>query len=202
MTLSVPLETSVTTPGREHLRALAERRFERSIARCTRFFDDHADVVPRACLAMARRFERGGRLLVFGAGAALTDARHVSVEFVHPVLVGKRALPAMVVPAPGVETNAALQVLGRADDIALWIASHDDEAGRRALGHARGHGMLTIALEGGWAAAIDDRPADFVFRVPDDDPFVVQEVHETLYHVLWELVHVFLEPRIPGAARP
>ena len=29
------------------------------------------------------------------AGPYLTDAQHVSVEFVHPVIVGKRALPAL-----------------------------------------------------------------------------------------------------------
>ena len=44
---------------------------------------------------MAQRFLRGGRLLAFGRGPYATDAMHVSVEFVHPVIVGKRALPAL-----------------------------------------------------------------------------------------------------------
>ena len=44
---------------------------------------------------MSERFLRGGRLLAFGRGPYATDARHVSVEFVHPVIVGKRALPAL-----------------------------------------------------------------------------------------------------------
>jgi D-sedoheptulose 7-phosphate isomerase len=35
--------------------------------------------------------------------------------------------------------------------------------------------------------------AGFAFRVESADPFVVQEVQETLYHVFWELVHVFFE---------
>ena len=30
---------------------------------------------------------------------------------------------------------------------------------------------------------------------PTDDPFVAQELVETLYHVLWELVHVFFDHR-------
>ena len=38
---------------------------------------------------------RGGSLLAFGRGPYATDAQHVSVEFVHPVIVGKRALPAL-----------------------------------------------------------------------------------------------------------
>ena len=32
-------------------------------------------------------------------------------------------------------------------------------------------------------------------RAPGDDPFVRQELIETLYHVLWELVHVFFDHR-------
>ena len=48
---------------------------------------------------MAERFARGGRLLACGASAAdWSDARHVAVEFVHPVIVGKRALPALALP--------------------------------------------------------------------------------------------------------
>ena len=31
------------------------------------------------------------KLMVFGMGGASTDAQHVAVEFVHPVIVGKRA---------------------------------------------------------------------------------------------------------------
>ena len=34
-------------------------------------------------------------MLAFGRGPYATDAQHVSVEFVHPVIVGKRALPAL-----------------------------------------------------------------------------------------------------------
>jgi D-sedoheptulose 7-phosphate isomerase len=55
--------------------------------------------------------------------------------------------------------------------------------------------MLTLALTG----PVDATPADFHFAVPSDDPCVVQEVHEMLYHVLWELVHVFFERRGVGA---
>src|SRR5579862_4610879 len=54
-----------------------------------------ADAVADACHAMAIRFHQGGKLVVFGVGASSTDAQHVAVEFVHPVIVGKRALPAI-----------------------------------------------------------------------------------------------------------
>jgi D-sedoheptulose 7-phosphate isomerase len=38
------------------------------------------------------------------------------------------------------------------------------------------------------------------FDPPSDDSFVRQELCETLYHVLWELVHVFVEHLVPSSA--
>jgi D-sedoheptulose 7-phosphate isomerase len=182
------------TVGRDALRAVVARRFERSTALPTRFFAAHADAVSRACQAMAARFARGGRLLVLGRGAAASDAQHVAVEFVHPILVGKRALPAVALGAD----DHALATLGRPQDIALAIThGARDEGFRAALGAARARGLLTIAL--GVQGDAADR-ADFVFDVSAPDPFVAQEIHETLYHVLWELVHVFLDAVVPANA--
>ena len=59
------------------------------------FFARETLRLAEACREMAERFQRGGRLLAFGRGPYATDAQHVSVEFVHPVIVGKRALPAL-----------------------------------------------------------------------------------------------------------
>src|SRR6202165_751988 len=59
------------------------------------FFSREATPLAEACREMSDRFLRGGRLLAFGRGPYATDAQHVSVEFVHPVIVGKRALPAL-----------------------------------------------------------------------------------------------------------
>src|SRR5947199_10105319 len=77
------------------LRALVTARFTQSMSVPEAFFNAEAGRIAEACWAMARRFHQGGRLLAFGNGAWATDAQHVSVEFVHPVIVGKRALPAL-----------------------------------------------------------------------------------------------------------
>lgn len=170
------------------LHALGQARFGRLQQAVEDFFSAQADTVSAACLAMARRFHRGGRLLAWGAGAAASDASHVVVEFVHPVIVGKRALPALVLEQ---DPAARLGLLGRPEDIVVAIAPGGaDPAGAALLSRAREQGLLTLALTGREA---DYGEADHRFTVHDDDPTVVQEVHETLYHVLWELVHVFLE---------
>src|SRR5215831_4649942 len=87
----------MTTPhsSLSNLLELVEQRFAQSTSVPEAFFAQEEEQIARACWAMARRFHQGGRLLAFGNGAAATDAQHVAVEFVHPVIVGKRALPAL-----------------------------------------------------------------------------------------------------------
>jgi len=144
--------------------------------------------------------------VAFGAGAATTDAQHVSVEFVHPVIVGKRALPAVAlandVPSAlglsfrdaGLSIARQLGVMGRPEDIALGMVHAPGEPGTDAVGNALKEaaitGMLPVAIGG--SSAVPDA-GEHTFSVGTADPFIVQEVHETLYHVLWELVHVFFE---------
>lgn len=147
--------------------------------------------VPRLaalCREMARRFLEGGRLLAFGQGAAATDAQHISVEFVHPVIVGKRALPALDL-GPTFETS--LPVLITAADIVVGFAfPPPDAAVDEALDTARRAGGLTVGLS--------SEAAEYSFPLPGEDPFVSQEIAEVLYHLLWESVHVFFEHREQG----
>jgi D-sedoheptulose 7-phosphate isomerase len=189
------------------LHLLAESRFQQSIDMPLRFFEAEAERVSQACLAMARRFHRNGRLLAFGAGNAVTDAQHVSVEFVHPVIVGKRALPAIALGTDmaatvglamgaGWEQTYARQLdaLGRSEDIALGIdATGNDTAVLTGLTKAAEKGMLTIGLTGGDGGGLATTELDFCFVIPTGDTAVIQETHETLYHIFWELVHVFFE---------
>jgi D-sedoheptulose 7-phosphate isomerase len=172
----------------------------------------HAEDVARTCHAMAVRFHRGGKLVVFGNGGPSTDAQHVAVEFVHPVIVGKRALPAIsltsdVATLTGVANRVGLaetfahqiRFLAEPADIALGLSTDGNCANvLRGLEQAREVGMLTVALVGGDGGAIaGSGAADHVLIARSTDPRVVKEVHVTMYHVLWELVHVFFEQ--PGA---
>ena len=129
---------------------------ERSLAN-REFFAAESGRLAALCDDMALRFLRGGRLLAVGEES---DARHIAVEFVHPVIVGKRALPALAMP-----TIEALELECEPDDIVVVFS----ERGVRIEGES--------------------------FCPPTDAPFIRQELIETLYHVLWELVHVFLEHR-------
>ena len=199
-----PTAARLAAAGDDALRAFA-RRSEPidSLA-------EQADAVASACHAMAVRFHQGGQLVVFGTGGASTDAQHVAVEFVHPVIVGKRALPAIslttdVATVTGIAEREGmdaifshqLRYLAGPGDIALGICATGHCGSVLAgLATARELGLLTIALTGlaGQAAA------DHVLVAGSDDPRVVKEMHVTMYHLLWELVHVFLEQ--PGTLSP
>ncbi|HKY77945.1 MAG TPA: SIS domain-containing protein [Acidimicrobiia bacterium] len=167
-----------------------------------------AGAIANACADMAARFHAGGKLVVFGNGAGATDAAHVAVEFVHPVIVGKRALPALSLSNDAAALTglaerhglagiyaAQLALVADSGDIALGICGTGPvESVLRGLAEARRLGLLTVALTGrdpgGAGVAI---PADHLLRAESDDPRIVKEIHVTMYHVLWELVHVFLE---------
>ncbi len=154
-----------------------------------RFFEAEAERLARLCHLMAERFARGGRLVAFGhSPAARSDARHVAVEFVHPVIVGKRALPAIGLAGEGGELAVQTELLARPDDIAMAFGAGDpDGEAAAAIAVARQRACLTIAF-----ACVG---AEYEFVPPTEDADVGQELVETLYHVLWELVHVFFEHR-------
>jgi D-sedoheptulose 7-phosphate isomerase len=175
-------------PGSPPLDALAARLAERLRARnpvVRAFFEREAAPLARAAREMAQRFGRGGRLYAFGHGPYGTDAAHVSVEFIHPVIVGKRALPAL---DASVAPEALVDALVGPDDMALGFGPPESDL--RVIGalrQAHRKGAFTLA----WPGA--DGDADHAVSAPTADEHVHQEAFEVLGHTLYESVHVFLE---------
>jgi D-sedoheptulose 7-phosphate isomerase len=152
------------------------------------FFSQQAHALAIACREMAERFLHGGRLLAFGRGSYSTDAQHVSVEFVHPVIVGKRALPALDLSAL---MRPWLEVILRPEDIVMGFGPPEgDTEVWAALEFAHARGAMTFALPG--------PNGSYALKPATQDPFIHQELVEIFYHTLWETVHVFLEYRELG----
>jgi D-sedoheptulose 7-phosphate isomerase len=152
------------------------------------FFPRESARLAVACQAMAERFLRGGRLLAFGRDQYATDAQHVAVEFVHPVIVGKRALPALDL---SLSPRQWVATLARPEDMVMGFAppAGDPEVDT-VLRTAREKGAMTFALPG--------TAGDYAVASPSSDPYIHQEMVEILYHTLWETVHVFFEHRQLG----
>ncbi len=152
------------------------------------FFSREAPRLAEACREMSERFLRGGRLLAFGRGPYATDAQHVSVEFVHPVIVGKRALPALDL---SVLFRPWLEAILRPEDIVMGFGPPEGDSEVWAtLQEARLQQAMTFALPG--------VEGSYAVDAATQDPFMHQEMIEVLYHTLWETVHVFFEHRELG----
>lgn len=152
------------------------------------FFPAQSLRLAKACRLMSERFLAGGRLLAFGRGPYATDAQHVSVEFVHPVIVGKRALPALDL---SMAYEAWVRTLLLPEDIVMAFGPPGGDADcLGVLAQARARGALTFALPGA--------DADYAVEPPTSDPYIHQELIEVLYHTLWETVHVYFEHRELG----
>jgi D-sedoheptulose 7-phosphate isomerase len=153
-----------------------------------RVFTREAPRLAEACREMSERFLRGGRLLAFGRGPYATDAQHVSVEFVHPVIVGKRALPALDL---SILFRPWLEAILHPDDIVMGFGPPEGDPEVWAtlqLAHLKD--AMTFALPG--------LEGSYGLEAGIQDPFMHQEMVEILYHTLWETVHVFFEHRELG----
>src|SRR4029453_269094 len=146
----------------ETLQSVAADALEQRVKPVEALADD-AEQVAAARHANAVPFNRGGKLVCFGSGGPSTDAQHIAVEFVHPVIVGKRALPAIsltgdVATLTSIASREGyaevyahqLRYLAAPEDIALGVSvDGDDAAVLRGLEAAAGLGMLTNLLRGG-----------------------------------------------------
>ncbi|HEU4413677.1 MAG TPA: SIS domain-containing protein [Candidatus Angelobacter sp.] len=176
------------TSSRPSLAAQIEERLLTRNLVMEEYFARDATRLATACREMAERFLKGGRLLAFGRGPYATDAQHVSVEFVHPVIVGKRALPALDL---SLSFRPWMEAILLPEDIVMGFGPpENDHQVLAALASAQMRGAMTFALPGGHGS--------FALEPPTNDPFIHQELIEILYHTLWETVHVFFEHRELG----
>jgi hydrogenase maturation factor len=142
-----------------------------------------------AALDLARRFHNGATLWVISPQWE-PHAHHVAVEFVHPVVMGKRALAAVALVGP--DPVAQARVAANPGDLVLAIAAADTPAVLDVMRRAPAWGVRTLWIGFG------DRPpagaADHILWIDSEDPMVPATGGLVLlYHLLWELTHVCFE---------
>ncbi|MFV8165026.1 hydrogenase assembly protein HupF [Mycobacterium sp. 134] len=157
---------------------------------------DLAADLAAAALDVARKFHDGATLWVI-APQWEPHAHHVAVEFVHPVIVGKRALPSVALVEP--DPVAQARVAGQPGDLLLAVASADQPAAVDAMRRAAAWGVTTVWI--GCGPRPPAGAAHHVLWVDSDDPMVPATGRFVLiYHLLWELTHVCFEH--PGLLTP
>jgi D-sedoheptulose 7-phosphate isomerase len=185
------------------LRESVLRKCRESVTTKEAFFSENADRITECCEAMAKAFDAGGRLFVMGNGGSSCDAQHIAVEFMHPIIEKRAPLPCIalsndtaLLTAVGNDQDFSmafvqqLKVLAREGDIILGITTSGKSANiTRALRTARDMGLLCIGFsgrDGGTLPAV----CHHCFTVPSFNIHRIQETHETLLHVMWDLLHV------------
>lgn len=181
----------------------------------TAFFEANKETIIAASLHLARAFQRGHKLLVCGNGGSATDAQHVAVEFMHPITVGRKALPAIclandmamvtaVANDVGFDDVFSRQIiaLGSAGDVLLGISTSGNSQNLlHAFATARRMKLGTIGFAGddGGKMASPNSPEsaliDFCLTVPTASIHRIQESHVALYHIMWDMVHTFLQSK-------
>ncbi len=151
--------------------------------------EDLSTDLAAAALVLARRFAAGATLWCV-APAWEPHAQHVAVEFVHPVIVGKKALPAVALTGP--DLVATVRMSARPGDVVVAVAAADQPEVASVMRRAPAWGATTLWIGSGPRPAAG--AADHVLWLDDPDPrlpatggFVL------LYHLLWELTHVCFE---------
>jgi hypothetical protein len=150
-----------------------------------------------AALDLARRFAAGATMWCVAAQWP-AHGRHVAVEFVHPVIVGKRALPAVSIEGP--DRVDTLRLLARPGDVLLAVSSSQDVTTRDLLARSQTWGLERIWLGAG--PQPQSAMAEHVIWLAEGDASRAARSGEVvlLYHLLWELTHVVFEH--PGLLIP
>jgi len=184
-------------------RAKVMRKCQESIEVKQNFFERYADEIGELSQKMGERFLSGHRMWVMGNGGSACDAQHVAVEFVHPIIEKRRALPAFdLVSQVSVLTSISndkdfsrvfidqIELLGAEDDMALAISTSGKSPNLiYALEAGRKKGMLTISFSGKDGGRLPEF-SDYCFTVPSFSIHRIQESHVALLHILWDLTHV------------
>jgi D-sedoheptulose 7-phosphate isomerase len=197
----------------EDLRFSLMEKARESIEVKSRFFEENKDTILAASLEMARAFHRGRKLLVCGNGGSATDAQHIAVEFMHPVTVGRKALPAIclnndiamvtaVANDVGFDDVFSRQIiaLGKEGDVLLGISTSGNSVNLlHAFETARRMKLIRVGYAGDDGGKMEEMRAggllDFCLTVPTSSIHRIQESHMTLYHIMWDMVHSFLQQR-------
>ncbi len=152
-----------------------------------------ADDLAATAFTLAKRFAAGATMWSIAPGWE-PHALHIAVEFVHPVIMGKRALPAVALTGPDLVDLVRVSV--RPGDVVVAVSGADNPQVRSVMRRAPAWGATTIWLgsgdrpQGGFKAS----PADHVLWLDDPDPRVPATGGFVLfYHLLWELTHVCFE---------
>lgn len=187
----------------------AIRAFEDSAEVKRRFVHEHADRIVQVAQLIARAFQEGHKVLLFGNGGSSTDASHIAAEFVGRYHRDRNPFPALALATDMAALTCIandydyaeifarqINAHGQKGDIAIAISTSGNSANVvKGVEAARGRGLITVGWTGGKGGKLASL-VDYPFVVPSTVTARIQESHITLGHVLCELIEdtLFAKP--------
>ena len=155
---------------------------------------------------IAKSFQNGGKLFIFGNGGSAADAQHIAAEFVNRFQMDRRPLPAMALTTDtSIITSIGndfgfediflrqLQAFGTGKDVAMGIStSGTSENVMLALEWGHKVCFRTIGLLGSGVLTSVDDICDYVISIPSKTTARIQEMHILVGHIICELVETIM----------
>jgi len=196
-------------PEREQQALLesVQKKATASLATKQAFYGDNAESMIDAARAIAGVYRQDGRMFCMGNGGSSCDASHFAVEFQHPVTAGRPALPAVNLVTDFAVTSAVsndvgvehvfarqLEAHARSGDGLIGFSTSGNSANlMAAYRRAKALELVTFGLAGGnGGTMLSSGLVDYCLVVRSDSIHRVQEVHVSIYHILWDLTHTLL----------
>ncbi len=154
---------------------------------------------------MARTFDAGHKVVLFGNGGSAADAQHVAAELVGRFMMARNALPAIALTTDtSILTSIGndfafdqvfvrqIEALVQAGDLAVGISTSGNSPNiLGGITAARQKGATTLGFTGLGGGKLKDL-ADICFCAPSDRTARIQEAHITVWHALCEVVEARL----------
>ncbi len=183
-----------------------QKAFEESIHVKEKFVEkENIDKIIEVAKAIAKAFNDGKKLILFGNGGSATDASHIAAEFINRFKKDRPGLPAIALNTDiAVITSIAndydfsevfakqLKSLADEGDIVIAISTSGNSPNvLKAMDVAKKKSLTTVAFTGLKGERLTSK-ATYTFIVPSDNTPRIQETHITLGHVLCQMVEEIL----------
>ncbi len=181
------------------------KAFEESIEVKKKFVEKNADTILEVAEVIAKAFNDGKKLILFGNGGSATDASHIAAEFINRYKKDRPSLPAIALNTDmAVITSIAndydfsevfakqIKSLSNEGDVVIAISTSGSSPNViKAMDVAKKKKLKTIVFTGLRGEKLASK-AQYTFIVPSDSTPRIQETHGVLGHVLCRMVEEIL----------
>ncbi len=159
------------------------------------------EMVVQIARLMVQALNSGGKILLCGNGGSAADCQHFAGEMVGRFKLQRRGLPTVALSTDtSVLTSLAndyhfdivfsrqIEALGRQGDILVAFSTSGNSPNvLQAVKTAKELGIITVGFTGKSGGKLKDM-VDVCLTVPADETSLIQEGHETAFHIVCQLI--------------